>query len=48
MYVTLVATCGHWRGSSLSEKSPRNSSSVVGGALIPCAWWSTSATSLST
>ena len=47
-YVTPVATCGHWRGSSLSENRPRNSSSVRGGATIPCAWWSTSATSLST
>ncbi len=30
-YVRPVATCGHWRGSSLSENRPRNSSSVAGG-----------------
>ena len=48
-YVTAVATCGHWRGSSLSENSPRNSSSVRGGSRrMPCACWSTTAIELST
>src|SRR6266540_4844038 len=46
-YAACVATCGHWRGSGLSEKSPRNSSRLAGARVrIPCAWWSTRPTEL--
>src|SRR5919201_1641601 len=40
-YVSPLATCGHWRGSGLSEKRPRNSSRLGRSRRIPWAWWST-------